>query len=239
MDLDSLWTSVSALAGQMAQLASTLPRLAGFALVLVGLIVAVIGSRAPIVRVVAFVAGAGLGAALAPVFAPFLHVPEATLTYALGGGIGVLGAAIPETVVFLVLGGLTGLLGASFFPPTDRFIAFLPGFLVGGAVGAIFFPWIAAALTGLAGGLAFAMGTAAALSVWKGGPRLLQHPLAMVGLGLAVGISGMIGQLNLPSEEDQAAEDADKSRKRQIRKSEKARDVRFAKYAKKTKKPPQ
>jgi hypothetical protein len=177
-----------------------------------------------------------LGVALAPVFAPFLHLPETTLRYAFGGGLGVLGAAIPETIVFLVLGGAVGLLGSAFFPPTDRFFAFMPGFLVGGIVGAVFFPWIAAGLTGLFGGLAFAGGLAATLPKVTGGAWLLGHPWILAGLGLALGISGTIGQLNLPSEQDHAAEDADRARKRQIKKSEKARDIRFAGYDKKSKK---
>ncbi len=235
MDLDSLWTSLSGLAAQLAQHAAALPRLAAVALTVVGLIVAILGSRQPIVRVVALVAGAGLGVALAPVFAPFLHFPQLTLSYAFGGGLGVLGAAIPETVVFLVLGGALGLLGAAFFPPTDKFFAFLPGFLLGGILGAIFFPWIAAGLTGLVGGLAFASGLAATLPKAVGGGWLLSHPWAIIGLGFALGLSGMIGQLNLPSEEDHAAEEAERARKKQIHQSNKARDIRFAKYAKKAK----
>ena len=237
MDLDSLWSSLSALAAQLGQHTAALPRLAAIALVVVGLIVAVLGSRAPIVRVVAGGSGVLLGVALAPVVAPFLHFPDTTLRYVFGGGLGVLGAAIPETIAFLVLGGAVGLFGSSFFPPTDKFIAFMPGFLLGGIVAAIFFPWIAAGLTGLAGGLAFASGLAATLPKAVGGGWLLGHPWAIIGLGLALGISGTIGQLNLPSEEDHAAEEAERARKKQIKKSEKARDIRFEKYSRKAKKP--
>jgi hypothetical protein len=236
ISFESTWRWIVALAAMLSREAAALPRVAAIALTVVGLVVAVLGSRKPMVRVVALAAGAGLGAALAPVLSPFLGFPGDKLVYALGAALGILGALLPASVVFLVLGGVVGLLGASFFPPTDRLVAFLPGFLLGGIVGAIFFPWIAAGLTGLAGGTAFAIGLSGALPKAAGGAWLIAHPFGILGLGLALAVSGTIGQLNLPDEEGQATDDAVRARKKQIRNSEKARDARFAKYDQKAKK---
>jgi hypothetical protein len=236
LSLDSMWHSTSGLAAQLERTAVSLPYAAAVALTLVGLIVAVLGSRPPTVRVVAFVVGAALGLQLAPVCAPYLHFSTEVVGYLLAAALAILGAAVPESVVFIVFGGLAGLVGAAFFAPADRLFGFVPGFLVGGVTGAIFFPWIAAGLTGLGGGVAFAVGLARALPPKAGGAWLLGHPLAILGLALALGISGFLGQLRQPTEVDDAAEDAEQSRKDQIKKSDRARDARFENYAKKSRK---
>ncbi len=104
--------------------------------------------------------------------------------------------------------------------------------MLGGAAGAIFFPWIAAVLTGLAGGLAVALGLSAcapgAMGAW-----LVGDPMAVAGLGMALGVSGAVAQFNLPDEVQKQVKSADDARRREIRRSEKARDKRFAEYSRK------
>ncbi len=232
-----LFDTVAQVTEWLVRVAQAMPYAASVALVVVGLIVAVVGSRPPIVRVVAFVAGAALGFGLADLPASYFHMPQASVQYALAGGLSLLGAAFPEAIVFVVLGGLAGILSAYFFPPGDRAVAFVPGFLIGGVIGAIFAPWITAGLTGLMGGLGFAVGLAGTLPKATGGAWLLAHPLALLGLGLAVGASGVAGQLSLPDEEARLAGDAELARKREVRKQDKARDKRFREYARKGRDP--
>ncbi|HUB06559.1 MAG TPA: hypothetical protein VMB50_06145 [Myxococcales bacterium] len=232
-ELSSLLDAIGAMAASVARAATGLPHVAAIALVIVGLIVAALGSRPPIVRVVALVAGAGLGFALAGLPATYFHLPVESVQYALAGGLALLGVAFPEAIVFVVVGGPIGLLGAEFFPPGDRSVAFLPGFLVGGVLGAIFAPWITAVLTGLAGGLAFAMGLARTLPTPVGGGWLLGHPFALVALGLAIGVAGTVTQLSLPTEEQRLAADAEHARKKEARRADRERMKRFREYARK------
>lgn len=209
----SVLGAVADSAAWLARASGAMPRLAGAALVLVGLIVAVLGSRQPVVRVVALVAGAVLGFALAALPASYFHLPLESVQYALAGGLALLGAVFPEAIVFVVVGGPIGFLGAGFFPAGDRLVAFLPGFLVGGVVGAVLAPWVTAVLTAFLGGLAFAAGLARTLPPAVGGAWLLGHPFALAGLGVAIGIAGLVTQLNLPDEAERVAADAEHARK--------------------------
>ncbi|MHB8420532.1 MAG: hypothetical protein ACYDCL_20860 [Myxococcales bacterium] len=225
--------AVSAFAAWLAGASAGLPPLAAVALVVVGLIVAVLGSRPPVVRVVALVSGAALGFGLAGLPAAYFHLPLQSVQYALAGGLALLGVAFPESIVFIVVGGLCGLIGAWIFPPTDRGAAFLPGFLVGGVLGAVFAPWITVVLTGLGGGLAFAAGLARALPASAGGAFLLGHAAALLSFGIAVGVSGVVAQLNLPEPADRLAADAEDARKKETRRANRERDKRFKEYARK------
>ncbi len=69
------------------------------------------GSRAPVVRIVPLLGGAGVGLGVAPLAAQFGHFPEASLRWPLVAALAVLGAVLTEAVVFLVAGGLLGLVG--------------------------------------------------------------------------------------------------------------------------------
>ena len=241
--MPDLWRTLSQLGGnfpefvrQLEAQIARLPHAAAAVLAVVGLIVALLGSRAPVVRVVTFASGVGLGLLVAPALAPLLHVSETLLHYPLALGLAALGAAVPESIVFWILGGAGGVLSAALFPGS-RLITFLPGFLILGAAGAIFFPWIAAGLSGLAGGLAFVMGLAACLPAGLGGAWLMHSPPALVAFGLAVGVLGAGGQLAMPTEEKRIGEDAGKAREREIKRSDRARDLRFKAYAKRGRKP--
>jgi hypothetical protein len=232
-ELSSVPGELSAFADWLGRLAAALPHLAAIALVGVALIVAVLGSRPPVVRVVSLVAGAALGFLIAELPATYFHLPLTTVRYALGGGLAVLGAAFPESVVFIVIGGPLGLLGAGLFPAGDRVVAFLPGFLVGGIVGAVFAPWILTVLTGFAGGFGFAVGLARVLPDAIGGRWMVGHPFVILGLGVAMGVAGVVTQLNLPDEEDRLAADAEHARKKEARRADKERMKRFREYARK------
>ncbi len=215
----------------VAWVRSVLPQAAGAVLAVVGLIVAAVGSRSQVKRVVGGGAAGLLGVSIAGQLAPILpSVPPASLRIGLGVALAAVGAWAPGTPVFLGCGLFCGWLASTFVSPADRLVAFAPAFLVGGLLGAFFTPGLFALSTGLGGGIAFALGLAAAIG--RHGGWLWAHPFALVGLGLAVGAAGVATQLSLPDESARRKRAADRSDLREIRRAEKARDARFREYAK-------
>ncbi|MHB1846752.1 MAG: hypothetical protein ACYCWW_18175 [Deltaproteobacteria bacterium] len=216
-----------------AEAHAALPPSAGAALAVVGLIVAALGSRSQVRRVVTGAAGALLGLLLAGQLAPLIHVPFGSLRIGLAVGLAAVGAWAPEMPAFLGLGLVFGWTGTTFFPPADRLATFVPGFLLGGVIGAFFTPGLLVLVTGLGGGLAFALGVAAALG--KTGAWFWAQPLALLGLGAAIGAAGIATQLSLPTEADRRKSLADRIKVREIRKANQARDARFREYGNRSK----
>ncbi len=160
---------------------------------------AVIGARRPMVRLVAGAAGAAIGFAYAARFEPwlpFLHISLQSLGWDLALVFGIFGAATPEGFSFALSGLLCGSGLASLFRSNERTYAFIPGFLLGGAAGVMAFPLVAAMVSAFGGGWICAAALAALFPRATLGGYLQAHPLATLAIGLAIGVTGFIGQLS-------------------------------------------
>lgn len=199
------------LVGQIAGLPATLaglehrllsflavqPQLALAVLAVVSLVMAVVGARRPWVRGVAALAGGLAAFAFVAKLTPwlhFLHLPVKDLTWGLVGGVALFGALLPEGITFLVGGLLLGFLLASLFPSDERIFAFVPGLFLGGAAGVLAFPLAAALTASLGGGLLFSAALVTLLPRPTLGAYFVTHPMLVIGIGLAVGLTGLVGQ---------------------------------------------
>jgi hypothetical protein len=221
-ELQPLLDAALAAAAWLAKASAKLPPWAAMASVAAGLLLAVLGSRRPLSRLAALAGGVAVGFALAAYPASLLHFPLESVQYALAGGLGLVGLAFPSALAFEAAGTPAALLAARFFP-ADSGAALLMGFLGAGAVGAVLAPWLLAAITGFAGGLAFAAGLARTLPPASGGAWLLHHGWALAALGLGVGLAGTLAQLNLPDEEERLAAAAERGRLKEQKRADKAR----------------
>ena len=172
--------------------------LIGFGLIFAG------GGR--LFRISAGLLGAWVGFIWGPHIAnTFGHFgPDSTLALTCAGGMGLLGAAFPPLMLFFACGVPVGLIIGTVAGAYDYPIGFLPGFLLAGLTGALFYRALACVVTALGGAWLFGL---AFLALFHGGFGLgevaLHRPLALVFVALVVALAGATYQIAVhPSPEE-------------------------------------
>lgn len=129
----------------------------------------------------------------------------------------VLGVALPQALLFFALGLPLGVGFGSLAGPADFMLGFIPGFLVGGAVGAMAYRVVGAILASVLGAWLFVLGLLALLApVGTVSHRAIAHPWLVIAVAILVAIVGALYQLILrPSPEE-----ADKLRREKHREAQ-------------------
>ena len=129
----------------------------------------------------------------------------------------VLGVALPQALLFFALGLPLGVGFGTLAGPADFMLGFLPGFLVGGAVGAMAYRVVGALLASALGAWMFILGLLAVLApVGRISQQAIAHPWLVLALAGVVALLGALYQLILrPSPEE-----AEKLRREKIREAQ-------------------
>jgi hypothetical protein len=147
-----------------------------------------------------------------------------------------LGLFFPPIVVFCAFGIPLGLLGGQLAGQTDWLMGFLPGVMVGGALGVVLHRPVAAVLSAAVGAWLCALGLMAALRpVMPLVDAAAAHPLVVVSAAGCLALAGVVFQLFIrPSEEE-----AEKRKHEQVTAKKRAKEQaeqerRWAKYSDRT-----
>lgn len=114
------------------------------------------------------------------------------------------GLLVPSVVIFVAFGVPAGLLAGHVAGPADWLLGFAPGFLAGGAVGAVLHRLVAAVLSSAIGAWAFVVGAMATLAPFLASvERLARAPAIALGVAGCLATAGTIYQLAIrPSPEE-------------------------------------
>lgn len=182
-----------------------LPVWGGLVAMVVGVLMMLFGGRR-LFRLVAGPLGALIGGVWASVLAARLGFGASarTITTAATFGLFGLGLLYPPIVVFFAFGVPVGLLGGQLAGSADWLLGFLPGFMVGGALGVVMHRIVGAVLSSLAGAWVAVLGLLAALNPflapigWLAG-----NPIAVLSIAGCFATAGIVFQLFVrPSPEE-------------------------------------
>jgi hypothetical protein len=210
------------------------PPVAGV-LIAVGLLAALAGARHRIDHVTSPVAGLLFGAAVAPDLHALLNaltpISLKLVTMGLPIVLAVLCAVLPFVLVFVVLGTLGAAVGAALVSDKELWLGVAPGFLIVGAVAAIFSRYLATVITAALGGVLVTGGVLALLGNNAIGKLLASSPFIPIGLAAAIAIAGAALQFATYQDDGERAKKKTESReKKQLDKEAREREARFANY---------
>ncbi|MEW6432517.1 MAG: hypothetical protein AB1730_13525 [Myxococcota bacterium] len=210
-----------------------LPVWAGLAAIAVGVLMLLFGGRR-LFRLVAGPLGAVIATVWAGVLAQRLGFGSSARAITTVASLGLLTAGLlyPPVVVFFAFGVPVGLLGGQLAGSADWLLGFLPGFMVGGAMGIVMHRLVGAVLSSVVGAWIAVMGLMAALNPFLPAVGWLAgNPIAVLSIAGCFAVAGIVFQLFVrPSEEE-----AEKRRHEQFIKKKRAKEAaeqekRWAKY---------
>lgn len=216
-----------------------LPVWAGLACVVVGTLMLFFG-RGHLFRVVAAPLGASIGLIWVATVAGKLGISASVNQVTVGAAVvlAVVGLVFPQGVVFFALGMPTGLIAAQLVGPADWLLAFVPGFIIGGAVGILLHNVISSLVSSAVGAWALTLGLLAVLSPFVAAVGVLaQNPVVVFCIAGCFAIGGAVYQLVVRgSPEALEKEKREKQLARQKAKEDRALTKRWANYTKNSKK---
>jgi hypothetical protein len=194
--LQSAWDVLDSAGRMLNARGHDLPLVVAAALAALGLSVAVVGGRPPLLRVVGLAGGLVLGAWLGQNVASLAHLPlnDEARTYLLEGGGALLGALWPAGLLFAASGIAVGRFGAMLSPKLPEPIFWFLS-LIAASFSLIFFRPLAALLTAMAGGAAFVFGLSALLPGSDLRDWWFVNSWAAAALAAAVALAGFMSQL--------------------------------------------
>lgn len=208
----------------------------GVALVVAGIVSALVGGRRLVFRVILAPIAVLAGWALGPQLANLAHLSPKLAAY-LGAGVLGAGAVLwPPSIMFLAFGALGGSLGAELAGEKDQWIGFIPGFLLGGSLALIVSRIVAVLVSAAMGGVMFTVGLYTLLSFTGLANLAFSAPSISLGLAACIAVVGMAFQFKFaPADDDEARakKKAAKLKQKEIAVQDKARDKRFKQYDKK------
>jgi hypothetical protein len=176
--------------------AHDLPFVVAAALAALGLSVAVVGGRMPLLRLVGVAGGLVFGAWVGQSIAPLAHLPlnDEARIYLLEGGGALLGGFWPAGLLFAAAGTAVGQFGAKLAPGLPGPIFWVAS-IGAAAVSLLFFRPLAAVLTSIVGAAAFVFGLTALLPGTQLRNWWYLNPWAAVLLASAIALAGLTTQL--------------------------------------------
>lgn len=212
------------------------PMPAGVALAAFGGLMLFFGGQR-LFRLIAGPLGAAIGAVWAgPLAARLGFQPQANqiaivATFAMLG----VGFLMPHAVVFFAFGIPTGLLAGQLAGKADWMLGFVPGMMVGGAVGIVAYRPLAAVLSSASGAWLLVIGGMGALQRWVPAVAwLADNPVVALSIAACVALAGSSYQLFVrPSPETARARKLEKGLARKRAKEDAELEKRWSKYGKK------
>ncbi len=216
-----------------------LPVWAGLITMVLGALMMLFGGG-KLFRVVAAPLGALIGMIWVPTVVGRLGIsaPAQQVTLAAAITLAVVGVLFPPGVVFFAFGMPIGLIAAQLVGPTDWLLAFLPGFIIGGAVGIVLHTVVSSILSAAVGAWALVLGLLAVLNPFVGSVgTLAQTPVVVFAITACFAVAGAAYQLLLrgpPEELEKHKRERQLLRKKL--KEDRALEKRWANYTKNSKK---
>lgn len=211
----------------------------GAVCIVVGLFMLFVGGGR-LFRLVAAPLGAAIGTIWVPTVLTRLGVsaPPSQVTLASAISLAFLGLLFPPGVVFFAFGIPIGLTAAQLVGPTDWLLAFLPGFVIGGAIGIVLHQVVSSVLSAAVGAWVLVMGLLAVLNPYidaVGG--LVQNPVVVFAIAGCFAIAGAAYQLMVRgSPEEREKQKRERTLANKKMKEDRALEKRWANYSKKGKK---
>lgn len=216
-----------------------LPVYAGLACVAFGAAMLFFGGGR-LFRVVAGPLGAAIGVVWAGALAVRLGFAglQQQVTLVAGGGLLALGLIYPPAVVFFAFGVPGGLLAGQLAGGSDWLLGFVPGFLVGGAVGVLVHRPVSAALSAAFGAWALVIGLLASTAPFLGAADFVaDQPLLALGLAGVLAVAGGGYQIFVRLSPERREElRREKAMRQKAEAERKALEQRWASYSKTSKK---
>ncbi len=167
-----------------------------------------------------------------------ISAPVQQVTIAAAITLALVGLFFPPGVVFFAFGMPVGLVAAQLVGPTDWLLAFLPGFIIGGAVGIVLNTVVSSVLSAAVGAWALMLGLLAVLNPLLGSvSTLAQTPVVVFAITACFAIGGAAYQLLLRGPpEEQEKQKREQTLVRKKLKEDRALEKRWANYTKNSKK---
>lgn len=216
-----------------------LPVYAGLACAALGAVMLLFGGG----RLFRLVAGP-LGAAIGVVWGGALAVRlgfaglQQQVTLVAGGGLLALGLLYPPVVVFFAFGVPAGLVAGQLAGGSDWLLGFVPGLMVGGAIGVLVHRAVSAVISAAVGAWALVLGLLAATAPFLTvADFLADNPIVTLGLAAALAIGGGVYQLFVRASPQKREElKREKAMRQKADAEKKALEARWANYSKASKK---
>jgi hypothetical protein len=196
-DLRAIWNFVEEAGRLLDTRAHDLPLVVAAALAALGLSVAVVGGRMPLLRVVGVAGGLLFGNWIGQTIPLLAHLPmnEDARLYLLEGGGALLGGLWPAGLLFVSAGTLVGWYGGKVAPGFPELILWIAS--IGAASASlVFFKPLIALLTSVVGGAAFVFGLTALLPGSQLRNWWYVNPWAAIALASAIALAGLTSQLS-------------------------------------------
>jgi len=197
-DLRAIWNLVEEAGRLLDARANDLPLVVAAALAALGLSVAVVGGRMPLLRVVGVAGGLLFGAWVGQNISLLANLPlnEEARIYLLEGGGALLGGLWPAGLLFAAAGTMVGRYGAKVAPGFPDVILWIAS--IGAASASlVFFRPLVALLTSVVGGASFVLGLTALLPGSQIRNWWYLNPWAAIALASAVALAGLTAQLSM------------------------------------------
>jgi len=198
-----------------------------------GFILMLFGSERALFRGVAAPLGAAAGYFLVPLGTTLLKggpLPEYVRLIA-AGVLGGVGFALPPASLFFLAAIPAGLLSSRLLSGSDVLLAFLPAFVVGGAVAAVLYRQVGALLTAAVGAWGLVLGLLAGLTPWTSLPQTVAAmPWAVVAAAGCFALAGAALQLSRASPEERAKRKQEQSLAQRKISEQKALEKRWSNY---------
>jgi hypothetical protein len=215
--------------------AKELPLPVGAALVVAGIVSALLGGRHYVFRLILAPIAILAGWAVAPHFAATVHLSPKLAAYAGAGLMGLGALAWPPSVMFVAFGSLGASVGGELAGDKDYWVGFIPGFILGGLLAVIVARIVAVLVSAALGGVMLVIGVLNLLSFTRLSGLVFSAPTLSLGLAACVAVMGMAFQFKFaPADDDdsRAKRRADKSKQKELAGEAKARSKRFKQYDK-------
>lgn len=193
--------------------------------------------RGQLFRIVAAPLGALIGSLWVPAVAAHFGSTMPASQVGLGASIGLafLGALFPPGVIFFAFGMPIGLIAAQLVGPTDWLLAFLPGFIIGGAIGVVLHPVVSALISSVAGAWVLTLGLLAVLApLLASVGSVAKNPVIVFSMAGCFAMAGAIYQLLVRGSADSVSrQKRERLLQRAKQKEDRALEKRWASYSKK------
>ncbi len=213
-----------------------LPPWAGGVSIVVGLLMLLFGGGR-LFRVVAAPLGAAIGLIWVSAVASRLGVTAKGDTVALvaAAALALLGLLFPPAVVFFSFGMPIGLTAAQLVGPTDWLLAFVPAFIIGGALGIVLHRVVSSVLSAAVGAWVLLMGCLAVVNPWSSAAgTLAQSPIVVLVVAGCFAVAGAVYQLVIRgSPEENEKQKRERLLERQKQKEDRVLAKRWSSYSKK------
>jgi hypothetical protein len=210
-----------------------IPVWGGLLAVALGVTMLLFGGRR-LFRLVAGPLGAVIATVWAGVLAQRLGFGASARAITTVASVGLLAAGLlyPPIVVFFAFGVPVGLLGGQLAGNADWLLGFIPGFMVGGAVGVVMHRLVGAVLSAAVGAWVAVLGLLAVLNPFLSAVGWLAgNPIAVLSIAGCFAVAGVVFQLFVrPSEEEVEKRRHEKFLQKKRAKELAEQEKRWAKY---------